>query len=349
MPSCMVCGGRASVYVPYLGGHLCGRHFVEWFEGRVRETVERFGLIVEGDRVAVAVSGGKDSLALLSLLSRWSGEMGFEVFGVAVDEGIRGYREYKLEALRRLAGELGVEIRVGGFREYLGFTLDEAVEVLRRRGMEFSPCSLCGVFRRYVMNRVAREYGATKIATGHNLDDEVQVYVMNLLKAHLEGVVREGIASVEGGEGLVPRIKPFYFVREKETLTYALLRGIWTPFVECPYVVYALRHVVRHWVNRVASGDGEFKYRLLASKEAVRGLLGASGRRAGRCVVCGEPSSKPVCKACLFRAYVDRGYARLVRGRVAGLWGSLDRETRALLERVLGEEEGGEGGGEGGG
>jgi len=344
-PACLVCGGRAAVYVPYLGGHLCAGHFVEWFERRVRDTVERFGLVEPGDRVAVAVSGGKDSLALLSLLARWSGEMGFEVFGVAVDEGIRGYREYKLEALRRLAEELGAPIHVGGFKEYVGFTLDEAVAVLRERGMEFSPCSVCGVFRRYVMNRVARDLGATKLATGHNLDDEVQVYVMNLLKAHLEGVAREGIATAAGEEGLVPRIKPFYFVREKETLTYALLRGIWTPFVECPYVVYALRHVVRHWINRVASGDEEAKYRLLASKEATRGLLGGAGRVTRRCVVCGEPSSKPVCKACLFRAYLDESYARLVADRVSAIWDSLDREARSLLRRVL-EEEGGEAGGE---
>lgn len=334
---CLVCGGRALIYQPYLGGYLCKEHFVEWFEKTVWETIRRFRLIEEGDRVAVAVSGGKDSLALLSLLSRWRERLGVEVFGVAVDEGIKGYREYKLEALRRLAEELGVEVYVGGFREYLGFTLDEAVEVLAERGMEFTPCSVCGVFRRYIMNRVAREHGATKLATGHNLDDEVQVYVMNILKAHLEGIAREGIATLSGEEGLVPRIKPFYFVREKETLTYALVKGIRTPFVECPYVVYALRHEVRHWINEKASREGEFKYNLLASKEALRGLIGGGGRTTRRCLVCGEPSSKLVCKTCLFRAYLDREYAGRVAEKVAPLWDRLDRETRSILKRMLKE------------
>lgn len=310
---CFVCGARAAVFVPYLGEHLCREHFLEFFERRFLETVKHFKLVEPGDRVAVAVSGGKDSLTTLYLLTKFAGELGAEVFGVAVDEGIAGYREYKLRALSELAGKLGVRIYIGRFEDYFGLTLDEAVARLRERGMEIKPCSVCGVFRRYVMNRLARELGATKLATGHNLDDEVQVFVMNALKAHLDGITREGIASSSPAEGLVPRIKPLYFTAEKEVLVYTLLRGIHTPFVECPYIVYALRHPVRRWVNRVESGEPGFKYRALAVKELARKLLPEAPQGARRCVVCGEPSSKPVCKACLLRAYLDPAYGERVR------------------------------------
>ena len=331
----MVCGKPALARVSYLGGHLCGEHFVEYFEARVKRTVERFGLVVPGDRVAVAVSGGKDSLTTLYLLNKFSREMGFTVFGVAVDEGIRGYREYKLEALRRVAERIGVGIVVGSFKEHVGMTLDEAVVRLREKGFKIKPCSVCGVFRRYVMNRVARESGATKLATGHNLDDEVQVFVMNALKAHFEGMSREGIITRLGEPGLVPRIKPLYFVPEKEVLIYSMVRGLDTPFVECPYVVHALRHPVRHWINRVEEEDRGFKYRLLASKEIFRKKISMPPGRTSKCIVCGEPSSKPVCKACLFRAYLDRKYKEKVLEALRCGKVRLDSDSRFFIEEKV--------------
>ncbi|MGC8987369.1 MAG: TIGR00269 family protein [Infirmifilum sp.] len=291
-----------------MGEYLCREHFIEYFERRVYETIRHFQLIEEGDRVAVAVSGGKDSLTTLYLLTKFSKELKSEVFGVAVDEGIAGYREYKLQALSKLANDLGVKIFIGRFKDYFDMTLDEAVERLRGKGMKIKPCSVCGVFRRFIMNKMARELGATKLATGHNLDDEVQVFVMNALKAHIEGVEREGINSRTTGEGLVPRIKPLYLITEKEVLTYTLLKGIHTPFVECPYIVYALRHPIRHWINHVEDETPSFKYKVLALKELTRKLLPKPLEGAQRCLVCGEPSSRPVCKACLFRAYLDKDF-----------------------------------------
>lgn len=335
MARCMVCGEPAVARVSYLGGYLCREHFVEFFEKRVWETLVRFRLVEEGDRVAVAVSGGKDSLTTLYLLKKFSGRLGFSVFGVAVDEGISGYREYKLEALRRLSERIGVRVVVGGFREYVGMTLDEAVARLRERGFKIKPCSVCGVFRRYVMNRVARENGATRLATGHNLDDEVQVFVMNALRAHVEGISREGLKTRLGEEGLVPRIKPLYFIPEREVLIYSMLVGLETPFVECPYVVYALRHPVRHWINHVEEEQPGFKYRLLASKELFRKRLGGGGVKTSRCVVCGEPSSKPVCKACLFRAYLDEDYRRHVIRVLEERRVALDSESRIFIEGKL--------------
>jgi len=311
-----VCGRRASVFVSYLGDYLCTEHFVEYFERRVYDTITHFRLVEEGDRVAVAVSGGKDSLTTLYLLSKFSERLRIEVFGVAVDEGIAGYREYKLEALRSLAEKIGVEIFVGSFRDYFGFTLDGAVKVLKERGFTIKPCSVCGVFRRYVMNTVAREHGATKLATGHNLDDETQVFVMNALKSHVEGILREGIFSEEAGPKLVPRIKPLYFVPEKEVLTYTLIKNIYTPFVECPYIVYAMRHPIRHWINEVVDSNPGFKYRLLASKELTRNKLETPTKRPTHCRICGEPSANPICKTCLYRAYLDEKYREIVEEKM---------------------------------
>lgn len=284
--------------------YLCSEHFVEYFERRVRAALEWYRMVERGDRVAVAVSGGKDSLTTLYLMTKFSGELGYEVFGIAVDEGIAGYREFKLEALRNFSDKLGVRVHVVSFKELFGLTLDEAFKALVERGLEVKPCAVCGVFRRYALNKAARELGAKKLATGHNLDDEVQVFVMNLLKAHIDGVVREGVVSEPGEEAFVPRIKPLYFIPEKEVLAYTLIKGIHTPFVECPYIVYALRHPVRRWLNAVGSEDPGMKYRVLAMKEVFRNVLPPPPKTLGRCRVCGEPTSHRVCRACELKAYI---------------------------------------------
>ena len=306
--SCSICGSPAVYYYRESELRLCKKHFAERFEERVRETIEKFGLLERGDRVAVAVSGGKDSLTTLYLLKKFSAVLGIEVFGLAIDEGIRGYREYKLEALRRFSREIGVEVHVARFSEYFGSTLDNMVEILEERGFVYKPCTVCGVFRRYLVNKVARELGATKVATGHNLDDEIQVFVMNFLRGGLVNVAREGILTgLYEHPKLVPRVKPLYFCREREVLAYTIISGIETPFVECPYVVYSLRHKIRRWLNRLEKERPGSKERILALKHIVAELLRGTEYSRGEirtCRECGEPASGDVCKACTLRDYL---------------------------------------------
>lgn len=304
---CDICGDRAIAYVKHLGAYLCKGHFVDYFEARVKRTLLRFKLVAPGDRVAVAVSGGKDSIATLYLLKMFSRELGYEVFGLAVDEGIQGYREYKLDALKKIASSVGVRLLVASFREYLGCSLDEAAKILLERGLEIKPCTVCGVFRRYVINKVAREMGATKLAMGHNLDDEIQVYLMNLLKGNIANLSREGIMTgTVQHHKFVRRIKPLYFILEKETLIYTRIRGLYTPFVECPYVVYSMRHNIRRWINRLEFEEPGSKLKFMASKELLVALLEGRGTEMGlnTCRVCGEPSSGYTCRACQLRSYL---------------------------------------------
>ena len=307
MAKCAFCGERAAVQVSYLNAPLCADHFVEFFERRFLLMLRRYRMVEPGDVVAVAASGGKDSLTTLYLMKKFSSELGYEVFALAVDEGIRGYREHKLRALREVAAKLGVRLYVVSFEEAYGATLDEMVEVLKHKGFEYKPCSVCGVFRRYLLNIAARELGATKVATGHNLDDEAQVFLMNVLRSGVPNIVRESPVSLGKHPKLVTRIKPLFFVPEKETLAYSLIKRLHTPFVECPYVVYSVRHVVRRWLNREERERPGAKYRLIASSLIYSSLLSRT-RKAFRplstCKVCGEPASSELCKACEFRRYL---------------------------------------------
>jgi len=302
---CSLCDERAVIKVAYVGVHLCERHFSSYFEQRFLETIRLLQMVERGERVAVAVSGGKDSLTLLYLLSKYSDALGVEVVAVLVDEGIRGYREEKAKAAEDYARRWGVELVVKSFREEFGFTLDEAASALMSDGLRYKPCTVCGVLRRYLLNRAALELGADKLATAHNLDDEAQAFLMNAVQANLPSIAREGPRSEVVHEKLVPRIKPLYFIPEKEVLTYALLHGIESPQVECPYIVYSLRHRLRRWLNGIAERDPSVKHRVVALKNLLTPLL-EKGGPFRNCRVCGMPSSGEVCKACWFRQYVAR-------------------------------------------
>ncbi|MEM1509451.1 MAG: TIGR00269 family protein [Thermofilaceae archaeon] len=271
--------------------------------------MEKFKLFKPGDRVAVAVSGGKDSLTLLYLLSKYRDRLGVELVAVLVDEGISGYREYKQLAAEKYARAWGVRLCVTSFKEGFGFTLDEVVFALMMEGLSVKPCSACGVFRRYLLNRIALDLGADKLATAHNLDDEAQAFLMNAIQANLTAFLKEGIVDIKAHELLVPRVKPFYFTPEKEVMTYALLHTIESPYVECPYIVYSIRNVVRRWLNYIELEDPMVKYRVLALKELLTGICKeVSDFRT--CKICGMPSSGDLCKACELSERVRSFYSR---------------------------------------
>lgn len=302
---CSLCDERAVTRIAYAGVHLCEKHFSSYFEKRFLETIKLLRMVERGERVAVAVSGGKDSLTLLHLMRKYADELGAEVVAVLVDEGIRGYREEKAKAAEAYAREWNTELVVKSFKEEFGFTLDEAVSALMADGLKYKPCTVCGILRRYTLNRAALELGADKLATAHNLDDEAQAFLMNAVQANLSSIAREGPRSSRVHEKLVPRIKPFYFVPEREVLTYALLHGIESPQVECPYIVYSLRHPLRRWLNEVAEQDPGVKHRVLALKNALEPFLEKGGSFRS-CRVCGMPSSGEICKACQMVQYIKR-------------------------------------------
>jgi len=295
------------VYVSRASGvALCERHFLSYFDRKVRRTIRKYRLFGRREVIAVAVSGGKDSLALLHYLVRLARRRpSWRVFGLLVDEGIRGYREYTVERLRKVAEELGVEYRIVSFREELGYSLDEIVRIGRERGLPYQPCTYCGVFRRYLLNKAAREHGATVVATAHNLDDIVQTFLMNILGNDWAKVSRLGpVSGPSDHPRFVRKVKPFYELLEKETTIYAILNGLYTGFEECPYARFSLRWPVRRMINSMEEKYPGIKYSLLNSLLKAIELLDAVGEGRGEvntCLICGEPSAHPVCRACQLR------------------------------------------------
>lgn len=294
------CGRRAVVRLAYANRSLCPECFRMFFERRFIRTLRRYGMIEQGDRIAVAVSGGKDSLTLYHLLKELEERLrGIEVFAIAVDEGIEGYRDISLEIARR---EIGEDLRIVSFEDELGFTLDEIVGI---RDREYMACAYCGVFRRYLLNRAAREMDATKLATGHNLDDEIQTFLMNIIRNDWERISRLRAAMPRMHPKLVPRIKPLRTSPEKEVALYAMLRNFRVHLGECPYRWEGFRSSIRDFVNSLESKHPGTKFSLLGSLDRALDLIPRKEVRLRECEICGEPTVHKICKACQLKKEIE--------------------------------------------
>jgi len=311
MVKCSICGKQA-IYVDKVAGKgFCKNHFISRVEKTVEETLlQALGQSsLEKTTICVAVSGGKDSTSLLYILKKLSDRYEFKVQALSIDEGIEGYRDLKIPFIEKVSRKLGVNLHVRSFREEFGLSLDQMFEILSEKGLEIKPCTVCGVFRRYLLNRIAYSLGADYLATGHNLDDEAQVLLLNIIRGSIVNIAREGgVSSPRIHERFIPRIKPLYYLTERETALYAYLNNLLPPFAECPYVVFASREVVRRWLNLLEEENPGTKIRLIGVKEtlqkAISRKIGDRALRLKTCKICGEPSAGEVCKFCQLREYL---------------------------------------------
>lgn len=299
---CDHCQGPAIVWQRYSGAHLCARHFRDSVESRARKETNRQVPLRRGAKVAIAYSGGKDSTVALALMTDLRQvRPDLELVALTVDEGIEGYRPKALEIAAKEAGRLGVPHQVRRMKEFSGATMDEA----HAQESDMGACSLCGVFRRRLMNDFAKSIGADALVTGHNLDDAAQSILMNLTSANLDQLSRLA-PHVERKPGFVPRLMPLRTIPETEVYLYALTRGLQWHDEECPYSRTAQRQVFRDVLYRLEDARPGTRHALLRAQDELQPLL-RSARPPGEvhaCLECGEPTTGQTCKACQFRRRV---------------------------------------------
>ena len=223
MGSCTKCGNPNVIIKRKASGQaLCKDCFIESIEKKVKQTIKKENFIEKGDKVLVALSGGKDSVVTLEILNSYVKRHIIELCAVTIDEGIAGYREEGVEIAKAHAERLGIPHKVVSFKECFDIDLDEIMKKENHRGS----CTYCGVFRRWIINRAAREFGATKIATGHNLDDETQAILMNYLEGNTENLAKIGPKTESNSDLFTVKIKPLREIPEKEIGLYALAKGL---------------------------------------------------------------------------------------------------------------------------
>ena len=300
MLSCDKCAERAVYSRRYSGQRFCEEHFLSYFEAKVRRTLSGGKMIERGDVVAVGLSGGKDSLTTLYLLSKMRERLALGLHAIAVDEGIKAYRKETLTAAEAFCSARKIPLSTISVEERYGFALDKAVKVGKNKA-----CTYCGVLRRKLLNEKALELGANKLAMGHNLDDEVQAIMMNYISGDVVRVAR--YASEVMVRGLVRRIKPLGDMPEKEVALYAHLRDLEASFEECPYTGDSRRSEVRSWLNAMEEESPGIKYSILRGYQKLLPHLGTVESRDIRwCKKCGDISSNAKCKACSLVAEVKK-------------------------------------------
>ncbi len=316
MAKCSVCSERAIAYVPYQRRYYCARHYAEFIESKVARTVERYKLIRRGDRVVAAVSGGKDSVTLLSTLAALREKINYELIAFHIDLGIGDYSEASRRVVEELAGTLNTELIVFDLKKELGFTIPSAGRRIRRPA-----CSICGAVKRYLYNAVGVELGA-KVATGHNADDIIGFAMKNFITGDYDAFSKL-TPMVEGVEGLAaPRIRPLYNVYEKESFLYVLSKGL--PYVhrDCPFVRFSsLEFQFKEFFNKLEETRPSIKLGFLRSI-AKRYSGSRSEDRYYSCPECGLLSGAATCTFCrLTKRLTGEALGRRVRFRIKELVG----------------------------
>jgi uncharacterized protein (TIGR00269 family) len=293
---CSSCTGAAIIDQPYRACHLCDGHFRRSVEERVRIELRRQLPRDRSGTIAVGLSGGKDSAVALTLTHEFLAALPrMRLLAVSVDEGIDGYRSATLRAAAELTRRLDVEHRVVRAADVLGTTTDRTATRLPGT----VPCAFCGVWRRGLLNRAARDAGARTLVMGFNLDDLAQTVLMNLVHGDLDRLARMAPHRVTQ-PGLVPRIAPLATVPEREVFLYARLRELPFDHGECPHARRASRNLFREVVWQLEEAQPGTRQTLLRTHAELvrRGLLGDGAGAPGVCRACGEPSNGEVCRAC---------------------------------------------------
>lgn len=327
---CDACGARpAVIYQHQMHRALCRECFMEDIASRVKREVQRWRMIEEGDKVLLAISGGKDSFVLLDVLSRI--HRSSKLIGLSIIEGIPGYnRKEDIIKMREYARERGVDLLITSIREYVGLSLNEIVRRARSRGVGVSPCTYCGMLRRRIINFYARMLGATKVATAHNLDDEAQTVVVNILRGDVIGLMRAHPLAPPASKKLVQRIKPLRKVYEWENAAYAYYSGFKFQEVECTYINLAptLRARIRRALQRMERERPGILLNLLEMiDDLIEDLaLSSEGDVLGLCELCGEPTTigRRYCKICelLGKAGIINPIYRIPSSKAQSLLGS---------------------------
>src|SRR6058998_1990606 len=296
---CRKCGGTAVLELRRHNAAFCAPDFLDFFRNQVREAIRKYRMFEEDEHLLVAVSGGKDSLALWDVLI----DEGYRTTGFYLDLAIFDYSVESKAKCERFAAARDVPLMVTEVRDEVGAPVPVIKEVTRR-----PPCSGCGLSKRYLMNRVALEHGIPVVATGHNLDDEAATLFGSVMHWQTDALPRQSPALAATHPKLVRRVKPLYRLSERETAAYAFLRGIDYIVEECPFATGATSIAHKEILSRMEdTSPGSKATFLLNYLEHARPLFqGHEAVRLVECIRCGQTTTGEVCAFCKLGYQVRR-------------------------------------------
>jgi uncharacterized protein (TIGR00269 family) len=299
---CSKCGGTAVINMRQHRLRLCAAHFIEWFLSMTQRTIEKHRMFVPEERVLVAVSGGKDSLALWDVLLKLGYQAEGLYIGLGIDEDI-GYSGTSLDMCRQFVAvhQPSAVLHVVDVEAEYGQSIPTLARTTHRgRG---KPCAVCGLVKRHIMNRIAREGvvgcacegGFSAIATGHNMDDEVAVLMQNTLHWQTGYLARQA-PVLEERNGLARKVKPFFRIYEREAAAYVLLQGIDYIYEECPFAKGSTTNYYKELLNQLEltspGAKQQFYLQFLQARDQAKISFAEQGdAELQPCQSCGQPTT----------------------------------------------------------
>lgn len=296
---CTTCKKRkAEIKLSYSKQALCKQCFTRKVERRIAKTVRDNKLIQKGDKIAVAISGGKDSSVLLHWLAKLVNKIpNTELIAVHVFRG-DSYAVKLVKACEEMCKSAGVKLYITYFKKDLDVTFTGVIKITKKLGT--NRCTVCGVMRRRLLDLEAKKLRCNKLALGHNLTDEAQSYLMNFIRGDLDTFGHLGPISLPKRKGFVQRIRPLRDVPEDDVKKYADLKG-WSYHPHpCPCRVGSLRFNMLAVMNDLKKARPDVEFSIVSSGDKIREnvIKKHTATKLSKCKLCGEACSGEVCKVC---------------------------------------------------
>ena len=286
MARCRKCGKKSDIYLRSYNLALCKSCFLDFFRKRLYTTIEQFKICTPKDNILIAVSGGKDSLALWHVLEH----LGYTTRGLHIDLGLGRNSEEAKETIVDFSQKFQLDLKIVKLKEIFGFGLSQISRIAKR-----VPCSVCGLIKRYIMNKEAYDFDC--IATGHHLDDEASTLLGNVLNWQ-DGFLSRQSPVLEENKTLKRKIKPFCLTSELEISLYIKALNIKHLEGSCPLSKRATSHIYKDVINRIEEAMPATKIRFYKEFIKRRYFKDNHTQDLKPCKVCGYLTVAEICSFC---------------------------------------------------
>ena len=313
--NCTKCKTKAFIDLPRHNAAFCTPCFTTYVQEQVAYAIKHQRMFGPDDRILVAVSGGKDSLALWDILLK----RGYKADALYVDLGIPGYSAKSRKKVERFADTVarphGAALRIHTVQEEEGAGIKELSDLVHR-----PTCATCGTIKRYQFNKAAVEQEYDVMATGHNLDDEASRLLGNVLHWQDEYLDKQGPTLPASVEGFAKKVKPLYRLSERELAAYAVLNKIDYIVEECPMAKGSKMLLYKEVLNRLETESPGTKHRFYwgflekqtQAQPASTSMAEKDQALLHPCKTCGQPTTGEICSYCkmMARARLSSSSAR---------------------------------------
>ncbi len=261
-------------------------------EQKIKQTIQKYKLCNKKEKILVALSGGKDSTVTAYLLKKF----GYRIEGFHIDLGMGKYSEKCLSAVKKFCRDLKIKLHIYDIKKEMGSSMCYLRSAIQSK-KSLKNCAICGVIKKWILNREARKLKADKIATGHNLDDEAQTFLMNIFKGSPELSANSGAITRNISDSkFIPRIKPLFYILENDVREYSQDEKLPVVYEKCPCALDSYRIQVREFLNTLSRKN---RINIIKNFDKVsKRIQKDKNIKIKYCEICREPSRNEICKKC---------------------------------------------------